>query len=128
MTFQCGGGSNTYGQLGNGTYSNTNSWIHLMDNVKSVSSSSGHTLALKMDGTLWGTGANQNGSLGLGSIPMTNQWFIIFSNVNYMDTGVGYSVVIKNDGTVWGTGFNRFNQFGQSTTNDLLNWQQIIIP
>jgi len=68
-----------------------------------------HTMAIKNDGTLWGTGRNEYGQLSLGDVNLRN----IFTQENTNDTnwkivsgGWQHTMAIKNDGTLWGTGKN----------------------
>ncbi|PKM95953.1 MAG: hypothetical protein CVU84_03895 [Firmicutes bacterium HGW-Firmicutes-1] len=62
-------GSNTYGQLGDGTYvdSNVPKKNSSLKNITQISSSKFHTLALDKDGKIWSWGLNQYGELGDGS-------------------------------------------------------------
>src|SRR5213078_1861469 len=61
-------GSNTYGQLGDGTTTQRNTAVPLsgVSNVSAIAAGN-HTLILKSDGSIWGTGLNTNGQLGNGT-------------------------------------------------------------
>lgn len=65
-----GWGNNYYGQLGNGTVTNTNTPVRIGNESSWVSIFPGfnHTYAKKSDGTLWGWGNNTYGQLGDGTI------------------------------------------------------------
>jgi alpha-tubulin suppressor-like RCC1 family protein len=77
------------------------------NNWRSVATGSGHTLAIKTDGTLWAWGLNSYGQIGVNeagaldykSIPMT-----IFGNPSdwkSVSAGSNRSAAIKTDGTLW---------------------------
>ena len=59
-------GFNSFGQLGNGT--NTDSNVPLavigLDGIKSIAAGDMHNMALKGDGTVWSWGSNLRGQLG----------------------------------------------------------------
>src|ERR1017187_2145709 len=63
-----GMGVNDYGQLGDGTYNQTN-WPEkiLGTNVTAIAAGGYHTLFLKSDGSLWAMGYNYDGQLGDGT-------------------------------------------------------------
>jgi alpha-tubulin suppressor-like RCC1 family protein len=59
-------GTNQYGQLGDGTYNNTNRPEQIVaTNVTAIAAGGSHSLFLKSDGSLWAMGDNQSGELGL---------------------------------------------------------------
>ena len=67
-------GSNTNGQLGDGTTTNRTSLVRVLEagpnnlnNLVGISSRSAFSVFLKGDGTVWATGSNKNGQLGDGS-------------------------------------------------------------
>lgn len=113
-------GGNSFGQLGDGTTTNSSSPIQIgtaMD-WASVSSADAHTLALKTTGTLWAWGNNQYGELGNGStinstVPVQvgtgNTW-------TRASGGYGYSFGIQSNGSLWGWGLNNFWQLGLGDT------------
>ena len=113
-------GLNEYGQLGNGT--NTNSSIPVMvsglSGVVAIAANDGcceaHSLAVKWDGTVWAWGANEDGQLGNGtdigsSVPVKVR---NLTGVVAVAAGAYYSLALKSDGTVWAWGFNGYGQFG----------------
>jgi alpha-tubulin suppressor-like RCC1 family protein len=66
-------GNNHYGQLGNGSYNNTNRPVQIMaSGVTAIAAGYGHSLFIKSDGSLWGMGDNLNGQLGDSTYNSTN--------------------------------------------------------
>ena len=60
-------GYNYYGQLGNGTTTDSGNPIKIMNDVVSCAGGGYHTIALKKDGTVYTWGRNYNGQLGDGT-------------------------------------------------------------
>jgi len=87
---------------------------------KTVSGGGGHTLAIKIDGTLWAWGWNEYGQVGDGSF--TNKPYPIkigtATDWKIVSAGNYHSLAIKNDGTLWGWGRNIYGQAGDGTYND----------
>ena len=116
-------GSNTAGQLGDGTIvsrltpgltSGTgDNWS------RTSSSNSEHTMALKTDGTVWTWGCNGDGRLGDNSTttrssPVTTAG----GGTTWCQISAGYrhSAAVKTDGTLWTWGRNTVGQLGDGTT------------
>jgi alpha-tubulin suppressor-like RCC1 family protein len=118
-------GSGSLGRLGNGattgtistpvtTFAGGNNW-------KQVSVSSGHTVAIKTDGTLWTWGYGNIGRLGTNDVtnrstPVTT--FAGGTNWKQVSSGVTHTAAIKTDGTLWTWGNGGFGRLG---TNDVTN-------
>jgi alpha-tubulin suppressor-like RCC1 family protein len=125
-------GVNSEGQLGDGT--TTPHYIPkrvmvatktALSGVVSVAAGSGHTVALRNDGTVWAWGNGQNGALGNGSTltqlrpvqvmtmsgPLTNVKQVVAG-------GSRFSIALKQDGTIWGWGANGSGQLGVNDTID----------
>lgn len=61
-------GKNNSGQLGDGTYTNSNIPVETdIRDVTAVAGGSYHSMALKSDGTVWACGYNAFGQLGNGT-------------------------------------------------------------
>jgi gliding motility-associated-like protein len=117
-------GANDYGQLGNGTLTNSNVPIDVvsLSNVTSVNGAGDHSIALLNNGTVWTWGWNVNGELGNGTT--TNSSIPVqvnsITNVLAISGEVNHSLALKNDGTVWGWGKNNFGQLGNGTLSNSL--------
>lgn len=118
-------GSNSYGQLGNGTTTaslvpiqigSANDWL-----TAKASCGGDHSLAIKTDGTLWSWGRNSFGQLGNGTttaslvpaqIGTGHTWIAI-------SCGAHSSTAIRSDSTLWSWGWNYFGMVGNGTTSNV---------
>ena len=117
-------GSNTNGQLGDGT--TTDSLVPTQESTvatdwSSVSTGYMYTIALKVDGTLWSWGSNSDGQLGDGTttdrhVPTQEST----AAIDWSSVSVGgyHTVALKDDGTLWAWGVNSFGQLGDGTTTN----------
>jgi alpha-tubulin suppressor-like RCC1 family protein len=107
-------GANNYGQLGNGTTSESSNpvQVSLLTDVVRVAAGAYHNLALKSDGTLWGWGRNSTNQIVAGGGNKTAPVQISIANVVKLAPGSSHSIVLKSDGTVWGWGYNTSGQLG----------------
>ncbi|MDI6788261.1 MAG: hypothetical protein QME51_07810 [Planctomycetota bacterium] len=115
-------GSNYYGQLGDGSYTDKNPPVQIgtAKNWTAIATGDGHTLALSTTGTattLWAWGKNYSGQLGDGTgvdriVPTK-----IGTSTNWMAiaTGSYHSVALKSDGTLWAWGNNTSGELGDGT-------------
>jgi len=125
-------GWNTSGQLGDGTYNETNRPEQILaSNVTAIAAGWAHSLFLKRNGSLWAMGYNNYGQLGDGRFGwgvQTNQpEQIVAGNVTAIAIGSGYtlgvlsympfsqSLFLKSDGSLWGMGYNGYCQLGDVT-------------
>ncbi len=89
-----------------------------MENTVAVSAGWNHSLAVKIDGTLWAWGQNGYGQLGDGTISDQLLPVKIMSDVIQVSAGDGYTMILKTDGTLWACGNNYYGQLGDgSKTN-----------
>jgi alpha-tubulin suppressor-like RCC1 family protein len=111
-------GDNNYGQLGNG--SKTDSLTPVMvniDHVIDIAAGDRHSIALKNDGTVWTWGRNNYGEIGDGTNTTRTSPVQVLSNVINISGGYLFTLAIKNDGTAWAWGYNNTGQLGDDTTS-----------
>ncbi|MFA5793924.1 MAG: fibronectin type III domain-containing protein [Candidatus Brocadiia bacterium] len=82
-----------------------------------IAAGSGHTIALKIDGSLYAWGQNFYGELGDGTTTnrLTPTRIGTDTNWSAIDAGVGYNIALKIDGTLWAWGDNAYGQLGDGT-------------
>jgi alpha-tubulin suppressor-like RCC1 family protein len=114
-------GHNAYGQLGDNTIANKSSPVQTIaggTTWSQVSCGSGHTVALKTDGTLWTWGQNTYGQLGdTTTANRSSPVQTIAGGTTWKQVVAGFShtAAIKTDGTLWCWGHNAYGQLGDNT-------------
>jgi len=95
-------GSNNYGQLGNGTTTNSNSPIQIsgLTDIVSVSVGRFHSIAVDSTGSVWTWGYNFNGQLGDGTSSTPRDTPVLVINGNTQSGGGGLSIDVTNGETV----------------------------
>ena len=113
-------GDNTWGQLGDGTYTTRLTPVQAagLANVVAIAAGNVHALAVKADGTVWAWGANTSGQLGDGTttarlIPTP---IAGLTGVIAVAAGEQHSLALTSDGSVWAWGENVSGQLGDGTT------------
>ena len=109
-------GNNDNGELGNGTTTDSKTYVQVngLTDVVSIAAGDGFSLALKSDGTVWSWGINTYGQLGnntttKSSIPVQ---VLNLTSVTQIQAGDYHGLALKSDGTVWSWGNNNYGQLG----------------
>ena len=136
-------GNNYYGQLGDGTnivktvpiqIGTATNWSQI--SAGGNSSTLGHTIALKTDGSLWAWGNNDYRQLGDGTSVSKNSPIQIGTATDWAQISAGnvHTLALKNDGTLWAWGNNIYYQLGDGTQTTInvptqigidTNWKNI---
>jgi alpha-tubulin suppressor-like RCC1 family protein len=119
-------GNNTFGQLGNGGW--TDSTIPVPVNLPSgktitaVAGGAWHSLALTSTGSLLAWGYNGNGELGNGTLTGSTVPVPVSlpagTTVTAVAAGYGHSLALTSTGSVLAWGYNANGQLGNGTTTD----------
>ena len=127
----CGWGGNTFGQIGNGSNTDSNvpvavtsSGVLAGKTIISISSGGRHSLALCSDGTVAAWGANNYGQLGNGSrsytdtnvpVAVNDEDVLLGKTVIAISAGGFHSLALCSDGTVASWGYNEYGGLGDGT-------------
>ena len=114
-------GSNTLGQLGDGTTIGQRSPVKIMEDVIYVSAGNNFTMAITADGSLWAWGSNRciQGNVGLLGDGTTINRHVpvkIMENVVAVSAGFQNTMAIRADGSLWAWGTNLSGMLGDGTT------------
>jgi alpha-tubulin suppressor-like RCC1 family protein len=88
--------------------------------VTAVAGGGEHSLALKVDGTVWAWGLNASGQLGDGARTSraTPAQVSGLNEVTAIAAGYYHSLALRRDGMVWSWGSNEFGQLGDGSLED----------
>lgn len=123
-------GSNSLGQLGDGTLESKIRPVKIMDNVRAVSCGSDFTAAIKTDNTLWIWGSNEFSRLGNNGVtnaevsmdglrlPVQTTPMNILNNVAAVSCGGQHGAAVLMDGSLWTWGSDMRGQLGRGITDE----------
>lgn len=123
-------GSNTAGQLGDGTITNRSSPVQVLGGhsftrlVSQISIAAG----IKADGTIWAWGSGGSGGLGnntSGSVSSPVQVIGNHSFIQLAECGQGFAA-LKADGTIWGWGTGNSGQLGNNNNVNISSPVQVV--
>ncbi len=123
-------GYNFYGQLGNGSKTNSNVATQVSNTgalagrtITAIAAGDAHSLALSSDGQVFAWGKNDDGQLGDGTTTDRNAPVAVLANgtlagktVLAIAAGEGHSLALASDGTVFAWGRNTHGQLGDGGT------------
>jgi alpha-tubulin suppressor-like RCC1 family protein len=114
-------GNNFFGQLGNDTYTSSNTPVqvgNLGRGVESISAGGSHGLALKDDGTVWAWGYNEFGQLsdGTNTDSSTPVQVSELGGVQAITAGNAHNLVLNAPGTVWAWGLTHTANWAMGPT------------
>lgn len=113
-------GTNSNGQLGDGTTISWNTQVSGAGDVILLAAGDAHVLAAKRDGSAWAWGKNSSGQLGDGSTTQRNTPTPIIGLADLLALDGGWSahsMAVEASGSVWTWGSNQFGQLGVSGTH-----------
>lgn len=126
-------GSNTYGQLGDGSKTTSRIPVKVsgLTGVTAIAAGGEFSLALKSDGTVLAWGNNSKGQLGIGTTVSSStpvqvlmldesteedlEDTVPLSGITAIVAGGSHALALKSDGTIYAWGYNEFGQLGDGT-------------
>ena len=125
-------GSNYYGQLGNGTNTDTNTFIEINPSVNgnpiSIACGANHSIVLTDTYKIYGCGINNYGQLGNGTINNSNIFIpIIIDNIipRSIHCGYDWTLVISDDNKFYSCGRNTEGQIYTNSDTYISKLQEI---
>ena len=122
-------GSNSDGQLGDGTYTDRKTPVQVIDliDVTDIAGGGDHTIALVSGSTVWAWGSNDYGQLGDGTTTdiTTSVQVSGLSSVTAVAAGDNHTIALKPDGRVWACGSNDYGQLGDGTNTNSTTTVQV---
>ena len=115
-------GSNSSGQLGNGTPFDSAFPVQVGTAATWATLAAGdhHTCGVRTDGTAWCWGANNTGQLGIGSTTTSTVPVQVGTATTWahLSAGQDHTCGVRTDGSAWCWGFNPDGELGNGSTAD----------
>lgn len=125
-------GYNQYGQLGNGSNTDSNVPVAVSTGgvlngktIVQIAAGYGYSMALASDGTLFTWGHNSSGQLGNGTFIDSNVPVAVYTSgvlsgktIIQIASGGFHSIVLVSDGTVYTWGWNFYGQLGNGNNTN----------
>jgi len=116
-------GNNENGRLGDGTSDkekNIPIQITELNEIVEIDAGFGHSLALKLDGTVWSWGDNDKGQLGSGDYESKNRPIQVknLTNIAAISAGHYHNLALDFNGNLYSWGWNNHGQLGDGTKID----------
>lgn len=123
-------GSNTYGQLGNGTETDSPVPVKVagLNMITAIVAGEHHSLALRADGTVWAWGDNSYGQLGYPGGSSSTPVQAEVSEIRSIAAGGIHSLALSYAGTVKSWGANHCGQLGNGNPSPWGSAQPIDVP
>jgi len=121
-----GCGENNYGQLGDGTTTNSSSLVQLVNNTEKtpekISTGDNHTSILMSDGTIYSCGHNSSGAFGDGTTTNSSSLVEMTNNTGYTPSeivcGLNNMTILMTNGKIYGCGYNTYGVLGNGGTTN----------
>lgn len=130
LTIRSGGtlwawGDNSYGQLGDGTLTDSSSPVQAgtATTWKQVSAGRYHSTGVQSNGTVWAWGANTYGQLGNGTRTDSSSPMMVGTDTDwaFVEAGGYHTHALKYDGSLWAWGQNVAGVLGDGTMGNKLS-------
>lgn len=121
-------GSNTSGQLGNGTTqaSDVPVRVHGLSNVVAISAGNRHAAAIDAEGNLWTWGSNTGGQLGDGTTEDRSTPVKVRQSVSFVRAGMSQTFAADQDGYLYACGYNDNGELGINSYQNTSTFMPVV--